>query len=196
MATAATTAAAAATTTTTKPTEENPLETLDATSPKPLSDSIPDDKDANDQKSKETPAETETDAPLSDVQKKMRRAERFGISVQLSEKEKRNSRAERFGTASVLQGPEGSKAEDLKRKARAERFGIPTPSTAADEDAKKKARLARFAPGSKTDPAEEDKKKARALRFSKSSSTPLSQVNAEANIEPAAITGFFFFFLL
>ncbi|KAL5059886.1 hypothetical protein RYX36_031490 [Vicia faba] len=119
----------------------------------------------------------------------MRRAERFGISVQLSEKEKRNSRAERFGTASVLQGPEGSKAEDLKRKARAERFGIPTPSTAADEDAKKKARLARFAPGSKTDPAEEDKKKARALRFSKSSSTPLSQVNAEANIEPAAITG-------
>lgn len=120
----------------------------------------------------------------------MRRAERFGITVKLSEKEKRNSRAERFGTASVLQGPEGKKDEDLKRKARAERFGMPTPTSAADDDAKKKARLARFAaPGSKTDPAEEDKKKARALRFSNASSKPLSQVNSEANIEPAAVAG-------
>lgn len=36
------------------------------------------------------------DAPVSDFQKKIRRAERFGISVQLSEQEKRNSRAERY----------------------------------------------------------------------------------------------------
>ena len=36
------------------------------------------------------------DAPLSDVEKKIRRAERFGISVQLSEQEKRNSRAQRY----------------------------------------------------------------------------------------------------
>lgn len=35
------------------------------------------------------------DAPVTDVQKKMRRAERFGMPVQLSETEKRNSRAER-----------------------------------------------------------------------------------------------------
>lgn len=35
------------------------------------------------------------DAPVTDIQKKMRRAERFGMSVQLSEEEKRNSRAER-----------------------------------------------------------------------------------------------------
>lgn len=34
-------------------------------------------------------------APVSDIEKKMRRAERFGISVQLTEEEKRNSRAER-----------------------------------------------------------------------------------------------------
>jgi len=91
----ATPSATAATTTNTNgnPAEENPLETLDPTSPKPHSESDPIPAD----KSKETtPAEPETDAPLSDVQKKMRRAERFGITVKLSEKEKRNSRAERY----------------------------------------------------------------------------------------------------
>ena len=35
-------------------------------------------------------------AAVSDIEKKMRRAERFGISVQLTEKEKRDSRAERY----------------------------------------------------------------------------------------------------
>lgn len=35
-------------------------------------------------------------APASDIEKKIRRAERFGISVQLTEEEKRNSRAERY----------------------------------------------------------------------------------------------------
>lgn len=179
-----------ATTTTTDnndniPALENPNETLDPTSPNSHPDPLPTDKDATADNPTATPAEPETDAPLSDVQKKMRRAERFGISVQLSEKEKRNSRAERFGTASVLQGPEGSKAEDLKRKARAERFGMPSPCTTADEDTKKKARRARFAPASKTDPMEEDKKKARALRFSNASPASLSQVNAEGSIEPA-----------
>lgn len=34
-------------------------------------------------------------APVTDTQKKKRRAERFGMPVQLSEQEKRNSRAER-----------------------------------------------------------------------------------------------------
>ena len=36
------------------------------------------------------------DAPVTDTQKKIRRAERFGLPVQLSEQEKRNSRAERY----------------------------------------------------------------------------------------------------
>lgn len=35
-------------------------------------------------------------APATDTDKKIRRAERFGITVQLSEKEKRNSRTERY----------------------------------------------------------------------------------------------------
>ncbi|RVW98849.1 Protein modifier of SNC1 11 [Vitis vinifera] len=35
-------------------------------------------------------------ATVSDIQKKIRRAERFGMPVQLSEEEKRNSRAERY----------------------------------------------------------------------------------------------------
>lgn len=36
------------------------------------------------------------DTPVTDIQKKIRRAERFGMPVQLSEEEKRNSRAERY----------------------------------------------------------------------------------------------------
>ena len=127
------------------------------------------------------------DAPVTDVQKKIRRAERFGMPVQLSEQEKRNSRAERFGTAPQTHGSESKKSEELKRRARAERFGLPVPTTVSDEEAKKKARAARFAPYSKTDTVEEDKKKARALRFSGPPSSSLSQVNGEGNIEPTAV---------
>ncbi|KAA8519263.1 hypothetical protein F0562_013519 [Nyssa sinensis] len=44
--------------------------------------------------------ENSNDAPVSNIQKKIRRAEPFGMPVQLSEEEKRNSRAERIvGTA-------------------------------------------------------------------------------------------------
>lgn len=75
--------------------QENPDKTLDPTAPIPQPDPTPADKEAIADESKETPADPGNDAPLSDVQKKIRRAERFGISVQLSEKEKRNSRAER-----------------------------------------------------------------------------------------------------
>ncbi|KAB2622255.1 protein MODIFIER OF SNC1 11-like [Pyrus ussuriensis x Pyrus communis] len=134
-------------------------------------------------------------APATAIEKKMRRAERFGISVQLTEEEKRNSRAERFGTVSTSLGSQASeKPEDLKRKARAERFGLPGPAVVGDEDAKKKARLARFAPISKTDtkadPQEEEKRKARALRFSNTSKGSLTQVNEKGNVEPkAAIVG-------
>ncbi|CAA0830483.1 Protein MODIFIER OF SNC1 11 [Striga hermonthica] len=104
------------------------------------------------------------DGPAADIQKKMKRAERFGMPVHLSEEEKRNSRAERFGTSPAVSELDSSKqSEELKRKARAERFGV-LQSTPADEDGKKKARLARFG-SSVTDSAEEDKKKARALRF-------------------------------
>ncbi|KAI3520219.1 hypothetical protein L1887_09500 [Cichorium endivia] len=82
-------------------------------------------------------------ASVTDTQRKIRRAERFGMPVQLSEEEKRNSRAERFGTATGSQGSGATKkAEELKRKARAERFGI-TQSTPTEEDEKKKARLSR-----------------------------------------------------
>ncbi|GMI84727.1 modifier of snc1, 11 [Hibiscus trionum] len=124
---------------------------------------------------------------VNDIQKKIRRAERFGVPVKLSEQEKRNSRAERFGAAPSTNGSEASKqSEDLKRKARAERFGISVPSTAADEEAKKKARLARFAPESKLDTMEEEKRKARAIRFSNPPSSTSSQANGKGNIEPEA----------
>uniref|UniRef100_A0A6N2N0P6 THO1-MOS11 C-terminal domain-containing protein n=1 Tax=Salix viminalis TaxID=40686 RepID=A0A6N2N0P6_SALVM len=115
-------------------------------------------------------------APVTDIEKKIRRAERFGITVQLSEQEKRNT-------------PQGSesdsvkKSEELKRKARAERFGIPVPPVASDEETKKKVRLERFAPAAKTNAQEEDKRKARALRFSQSSSGSLS-INGKGDLEP------------
>ncbi|KAJ4979989.1 hypothetical protein NE237_010769 [Protea cynaroides] len=119
-------------------------------------------------------------APVSDLQKKIRRAERFGVSVQLSEAEKRNSRAERFGTAPTSHGSNGlQKSEEQKRKARAERFGLPSKSL-SDEEAKKKARLARFATVSKMDNSEEEKKKAREIRFSGPPSGPSSQVSGSA----------------
>ncbi|RWW57649.1 hypothetical protein BHE74_00035544 [Ensete ventricosum] len=101
-------------------------------------------------------------APVTDLQKKLRRAERFGTPVMLSEEEKRNSRAERFGTTSTFDGGKiGGPLEEQKRKARAERFGL---KAETDEEAKKKARLERFAPDSKLDTSEEEKRKARAIR--------------------------------
>ncbi|KAK0585452.1 hypothetical protein LWI29_028749 [Acer saccharum] len=184
--------------------EENPKKTMDSTdrvqnptsvasSDAVSSEAVELKKEGDDLKTIEAPVSpsSASDVTVTDVQRKIRRAERFGVSVQLSEEEKRNSRAERFGTAPQTQGSEVSKkSEDLKRRARAERFGIPVPTTVGDEEAKKKARLARFAPYSKTDTVEEDKRKARALRFSGPPSSSPSQVNGEGNIEPkAAIAG-------
>ncbi|CAG7912149.1 hypothetical protein BRARA_J02857 [Brassica rapa] len=129
-------------------------------------------------------------SPVDDVQKKIRRAERFGVSVKLTEEEKRNSRAERFGTvAAAVKGSEGTKkAEELKRKARADRFGVPASSSSTtkadntEEEAKKKARLARFGKDTKADSAEEDKRKARALRFSKPASDSSSELPGKLNV--------------
>ncbi|KAH7677848.1 hypothetical protein IHE45_07G109800 [Dioscorea alata] len=100
----------------------------------------------------------------TDLQKKVRRAERFGVPVKLSEQEKRNSRAERFGNGPSSRGTSNGKAEEEKRKARAERFGLAA-QTAPEEEAKKKARLDRFAPNKKPDSLEEEKRKARAARL-------------------------------
>ncbi|KAK1284824.1 hypothetical protein QJS10_CPB20g00713 [Acorus calamus] len=126
------------------------------------------------------PVPEATPEPVSDLQKKALRAERFGMTVQISEEEKRSSRAERFGTASPKPRPDAEKSEEQKRKARAERFGLGTDS-AVDEEAKKKARSTRFTVVSNTDPLEEDKRKARAIRFSQAKSGDPSQQNGEAN---------------
>ncbi|XP_017258225.1 protein MODIFIER OF SNC1 11 [Daucus carota subsp. sativus] len=112
------------------------------------------------------------------TEKKILRADRFGIPVQLSEQEKRNSRSHRFGTGFGSNGSDDvNKSEKDKRKARADRFGLEQAVTSAEEE-KKKARLARFAPVAKVDSVEEEKRKARALRFSELSSS-LSGVNSE-----------------
>ncbi|KAI3995276.1 hypothetical protein MKX01_032078 [Papaver californicum] len=137
-----------------------------------------------DEGTKESESEPNLDSTVTDtdLQKKMRRAERFGMPVHLSEKDKRNTRAERFGTAPTVQESDASKnSEELKRKARAERFGLPAKpvADATNEEAKKKARQDRFTSNSKTSPkmdsVEEDKMKARAIRFSRSPASAPSQ---------------------
>ncbi|CAL5388071.1 unnamed protein product [Camellia sinensis] len=147
---------------------------ISATEAAANSTALKDSNDDNKQKDEEDPA-------VSNIQRKIRRAERFGMPVQLSEEEKRNSRAQRFGIGSTVHGSDAlKKSEEQKRKARAERFGI-VQSEPVDEAAKKKARLARFGAATKTDPLEEDKKKARAIRFSQPKSGSLSQVNGKGN---------------
>ncbi|THU60553.1 hypothetical protein C4D60_Mb07t13990 [Musa balbisiana] len=122
--------------------------------------------------------------PVTDLQKKLRRAERFGMPVMLSEEEKRNSRAERFGTGSPLSGRKDiGQPEEQKRKARAERFGLKI-DIVVDEEAKKKARLERFAPKSMMDTSEVEKRKARAIRFSQGS----PQVGSQSNYDLKATT--------
>ncbi|CAN7078995.1 unnamed protein product [Brassica oleracea var. botrytis] len=54
-------------------------------------------------------------SPVDDVQKKIRRAERFGVSVKLTEEEKRNSQAERFGTVAAVKCSEGTKKSLMHR---------------------------------------------------------------------------------
>ncbi|XP_047314579.1 protein MODIFIER OF SNC1 11-like [Impatiens glandulifera] len=123
----------------------------------------------------------------TDIEEKIRRAERFGVPVQLSEHEKHNTRVERFGTTSTTS--ESVKyLEDQKRKTRTERFyniclGLMY-LNAADE-AKKKVRLERFvaAPNTTTTTTtttivEDGKRKAKIIRFSQPTAS-ISQVNGE-----------------
>ncbi|GFQ00906.1 protein modifier of snc1 11 [Phtheirospermum japonicum] len=128
-------------------------------------------------------SDTHDSGAVTDIQKKAKRAERFGMPVQMTEKEKRNSRAERFGTASANGSDTCKASEELKKKTRAERFGI-VQSDSSDDEAKKKARLARFGSTPKTDSVEEDKKKARAIRFSQPDSG--SKTNGKENVEVKA----------
>ncbi|KAL1549463.1 protein MODIFIER OF SNC1 11-like isoform X1 [Salvia divinorum] len=187
--------------TTTAPKLENPKTTTDLNlAPSPVEDAsltqqLPQLSSGGADETKGTPdaaaqntRDVDVGGAATDIQKKMKRAERFGMPITLSEEEKRNSRAERFGKASAAGGLDSSKqSEDLKRKARAERFGI-AKSALADEEAKKKARQARFGSTPVTDSAEEDKKKARALRFSQPQASP--KANGEGNIEvKTAISG-------
>lgn len=126
---------------------------------------------------------------LSDLEKKHRRAERFGLALQLSEEEKRNSRAARFGeSANGTPKPtspglgETKISEEEKRKARAERFGLAMRSS-ADDEAKKKARLARFGVDVKFGSLEDEKKKARAARFAPALDGNTSEVNKKLKLD-------------
>ncbi|CAM8930190.1 unnamed protein product [Rhodiola kirilowii] len=144
------------------------------------------DGSKDDESEEGSPAVNDEVVLVTDVRKKMKRAERFGMPLQLSEVEKRNTRAERFGSAANSSDTDaGKSSEDQKRKARAERFGI-SAETVSDEEAKKKARLAKFSATSKVDSVEDDKRKARALRFSQPSKSAVSNVNDKGKSEPTA----------
>uniref|UniRef100_A0A7N0UVB8 THO1-MOS11 C-terminal domain-containing protein n=1 Tax=Kalanchoe fedtschenkoi TaxID=63787 RepID=A0A7N0UVB8_KALFE len=171
--------------------EPNPKKALESTeSPAALENPSSDQVSVQPSRYGSRDSEPTSNEPVTDVQKKMKRAERFGMPVQLSEEEKRTSRAERFGSATNSNETKEVKSSEVeKRKARAERFGLAA-ETVSDEDAKKKARLARFAATSKVDNVEDDKRKARALRFSQPSTGAVSNVNVEGKPElNAAVAG-------
>lgn len=136
---------------------------------KAVAEPVSEDKDKPNKDVDATPAVT-----LTDLEKKQKRAERFGTELKISETEKRNMRAARFHGGknnaakqeSPVTPPKGAagvkapskdvaEAEVVKRRARAQRFGaLPAdvPASAplsTGEEAKKKARLERFAMAAK-----------------------------------------------
>lgn len=92
--------------TTTAPNVENPKTSTDlnlAPSPPedaPSAEQLSQPSSGGGDETKEAPAAKASEADegdaVTDIQKKMKRAERFGMPVHLSEEEKRNSRAERY----------------------------------------------------------------------------------------------------
>ncbi|EFJ11119.1 hypothetical protein SELMODRAFT_447133 [Selaginella moellendorffii] len=111
----------------------------------------------------------ESPGPLSDMEKKQRRAERFGVGLNFSEDEKRKLRASRFNASDkkgVSKAKVSIESETEKKNARAARFGTANVAS-ANEDAKKRARLDRFSGVDSN--LEAEKKKARAARFAATS---------------------------
>lgn len=103
--------------TATAPKVENPKTTTDLNlAPSPpedtsltqqLSASLSGGGDGDEKKGSPSAADVKTSdvdggSEATDIQKKMKRAERFGMPVHLSEEEKRNSRAERYIILSPL----------------------------------------------------------------------------------------------
>eukprot|EP00347_Sterkiella_histriomuscorum_P023144 403335780 len=77
-------------------------------------------------------------------EKRLARAQKFGLNTSETEEQKRQERAVKFGliSASAVTGAKPSKQEmDEKRKERAQRFGL---TTADDEEEKRLKRLERF----------------------------------------------------
>lgn len=90
------------------------------------------------------------DVPMTEEEKRIARAERFGVQNESVEKQKQIARAERFGL-------DNADLDREKRKQRAERFGVHNADLEAE---KKKQRAERFGTES-----EEAKKAAREARF-------------------------------
>ncbi|KAI8364998.1 hypothetical protein EDC96DRAFT_510124 [Choanephora cucurbitarum] len=101
----------------------------------------------------DTKQEENSTKALSDAERALERAKRFGI--QLNESAKKDIRAQRFGIADKQAKPTTGADPDVLKK-RAERFGI---STSQANVAKGKVPV-------KLDAAEEEKKRKRAERFS------------------------------
>lgn len=133
---------------------------------------------------KEEGAAAVVPAAMTDIEKKRRRAERFGTDLKITEAEKRKLRAARFNDGSkngaaapevvvVEAGKVGAaklsdnaksalmEAESAKRKARAERFG----SVPQEATVKPKFSSDEVAPKVEFSQDEEAKKKARMARF-------------------------------
>lgn len=92
-----------------------------------------------------------------ELEKRKKRAERFGMPIPVSKEEeeaRKRARAERFG----LPVPVNTEEEKARKKARAERFGLPIPLSKEELEAKKKARAERFGLQNTNGPSEKSAK--------------------------------------